>query len=236
MNTIVIDHVNKTIKKAPILRDVSMKLEGGRIYGLKGKNGSGKTMLMRAVCGLIIPNSGTVLINDEVLGKDISFPRSVGVLIENPSFINNYTGMKNLQVLASIQKRIGDEDIRQALEAVGLDPDDKRTYRKYSLGMKQRLGIAAAIMEKPEIVILDEPINALDESGAKLIRNILWDLKKSGSIIILACHDAEELEFLSDEIFVLEDGKIKAHVMVEQMPDNAEEEAEKEPAEEMVEK
>lgn len=231
MNTIVIDHVSKTIKKAPILKDVCMKLEGGKIYGLKGKNGSGKTMLMRAICGLIIPNSGTILINDEVLGKDISFPRSVGVLIENPSFINNYTGFKNLQVLASIQKQIGNDEIRQALQDVGLDPDDKRTYRKYSLGMKQRLGIAAAIMEKPAVVILDEPINALDESGAMLIRDILRDLKKQGSIIILACHDAEELEFLSDEIFVIEEGKIKSHIQV----DSAELESEQPETEVMAE-
>ena len=205
----------KNIKKVPILVDMNLELEGGKIYGLKGKNGSGKTMLMRAMSGLIVPTSGTIEINGEILGKDISFPRSVGILIENPAFISNYTGLKNLQVLASIQKRIGDEDIRRSIDEIGLIPDDKRTYKKYSLGMKQRLGIAAAVMENPEIVILDEPINALDESGAKLVRDILWKLRDNGSIIILACHDAEELQFLSDEIFTISEGKIIGHEVLE---------------------
>ena len=159
--------------------------------------------------------SGQISINDEVLGKDISFPRSIGVLIENPSFISNYTGLKNLQVLASIQKRIGNDEIKQAILEVGLDPEDKRTYKKYSLGMKQRLGIAAAIMEKPEIVILDEPINALDDTGAKLVRDILHKLRDEGSLVILACHDTEELEFLSDEIFTLSEGKMIGHDILE---------------------
>jgi len=212
---ISINALSKNIKKVTILDDISMELEGGKIYGLKGKNGSGKTMLMRAICGLIIPTGGTISINGELLGKDISFPRSVGILIENPAFISNYTGMKNLQVLASIQKRIGDADIRKTLEDVGLNPDDKRTYKKYSLGMKQRLGIAGAIMEKPDVVILDEPINALDESGALQVREILSELKLNGSVIILACHDAEELEFLSDEIYTISEGKIIGHSVLE---------------------
>ena len=154
-NKIVIKGLNKKIKGSPVLTDINLEFNGGKVYGLKGKNGSGKTMLMRAVSGLITADSGTVTINGEVLGKQISFPRSIGVLIENPAFISNYTGFKNLSVLASIQKRIGVDRIRQTLEEVGLDPDDKRTYRKYSLGMKQRLGIAAAVMEYPDIIILD---------------------------------------------------------------------------------
>jgi len=212
---IKIVNLNKTIKKAPILLEINMELDGGHIYGLKGKNGSGKTMLMREICGLIMPTSGQISINDELLGKDTSFPRSIGVLIENPSFISNYTGLKNLQVLASIQKRIGNDEIKQAILEVGLDPEDKRTYKKYSLGMKQRLGIAAAIMEKPEIVILDEPINALDDTGAKLVRDILHKLRDEGSLVILACHDTEELEFLSDEIFTLSEGKMIGHDILE---------------------
>ena len=208
---IKITHLSKNIKKAVILDDVNMELESGRIYGLKGKNGSGKTMLMRAICGLITPTNGTVEIDGKILGKDISFPESIGVLIENPSFISNYTGMKNLQVLASIQKRIGDEEIRNTLELVGLDPNDKRTFKKYSLGMKQRLGIAEAIMERPDIVILDEPINALDEAGAAMIREILHNLRNEGKLIILACHDTEELNFLADEIYEIAEGKIIGH-------------------------
>lgn len=204
---IELTNVSKTIKGTVVLDNINLRMESGKVYGLKGKNGSGKTMLMRAVCGLI-STDGTVNINGEILGKDISFPRSIGVLIENPSFISNYTGFKNLKVLASIQNRINDEDIKNALIKVQLDPDDKRTYRKYSLGMKQKLGIAAAVMENPDIIILDEPINALDEAGAKQVHKILEEQKSRGAIIIIACHDREELEMLSDEIIEISEGKI----------------------------
>ena len=205
---IKITYVNKTIKKAPILRDINLEFTGGKVYGLRGKNGSGKTMLMRAICGLITPDSGIIDINGKILGKDISFPESIGVLIENPAFIGNYTGFKNLKVLASIQNRIGDEQIRKALEDIGLDPDDKRTYRKYSLGMKQKLGIAAAVMENPDIIILDEPINALDDVSVEKVHDILEEQKKRGAVIIIACHDKEELDQLSDEIIEISDGRI----------------------------
>lgn len=166
-------NASKIIKKVKILDSINLTLDSGKIYGLKGKNGSGKTMIMRLICGLIKPTDGKVVIDGEELGKDIAFPRSVGVLIENPSFISEYTGAENLAMLASIKNSIGKDEINDVLTKVGLDPCDKRTYRKYSLGMKQRLGIAAAIMEKPDIVILDEPINALDESGASVVRDIL---------------------------------------------------------------
>lgn len=205
---IKITDVNKTIKKAPILRDINLEFTGGKVYGLRGKNGSGKTMFMRAICGLITPDSGIIDIDGKILGKDISFPESIGVLIENPSFIGNYTGFKNLKVLASIQNRIGDEQIRKALEDIGLDPDDKRTYRKYSLGMKQKLGIAAAVMENPDIIILDEPINALDDVSVEKVHDILEEQKKRGAVIIIACHDKEELDQLSDEIIEISDGRI----------------------------
>ena len=205
---IKITDVNKTIKKAPILRDINLEFTGGKVYGLRGKNGSGKTMLMRAICGLITPDSGIIDIDGKILGKDISFPESIGVLIENPSFIGNYTGFKNLKVLASIQNRIGDEQIRKALEDIGLDPDDKRTYRKYSLGMKQKLGIAAAVRKNPDIIILDEPINALDDVSVEKVHDILEEQKKRGAVIIIACHDKEELDQLSDEIIEISDGRI----------------------------
>ena len=205
---IKITDVNKTIKKAPILRDINLEFTGGKVYGLRGKNGSGKTMLMRAICGLITPDSGIIDIDGKILGKDISFPESIGVLIENPAFIGNYTGFKNLKVLASIQNRIGDEQIRKALEDIGLDSDDKRTYRKYSLGMKQKLGIAAAVMENPDIIILDEPINALDDVSVEKVHDILEEQKKRGAVIIIACHDKEELDQLSDEIIEISDGRI----------------------------
>lgn len=204
---IELKNVSKKIKGVSVLNDISLHFEGGKVYGLKGKNGCGKTMLMRAISGLI-KTEGEININGEILGKQISFPRSIGILIENPSFIPGYTGMKNLQILAAVQGKIKDEKIRQTLEMVGLEPDDKRTYRKYSLGMKQRLGIAAAIMEDPDIVILDEPINALDESGALLVREILKVQKDRGALVILACHDKEELEFLADEIYEMAEGKV----------------------------
>lgn len=211
MGTVVrLEDYCKSFKSAEVLKNINLTLESGKVIGLKGKNGSGKTMLMRAISGLILPTSGKVYINDKELGRHISFPPSIGILIENPSFISNYTGFKNLKILASIQNRISDDEIRDAIRKVGLDPDDKRTFKKYSLGMKQRLGIAAAIMERPDIVILDEPINALDEAG--LIKGLLDELKANGSLIIIACHDTEELNYLSDEIYEIYDGEITGHI------------------------
>ena len=213
MGTVVrLEDYCKSFKSAEVLKNINLTLESGKVIGLKGKNGSGKTMLMRAISGLILPTSGKVYINDKELGRQISFPPSIGILIENPSFISNYTGFKNLKILASIQNRISDDEIRDAIRKVGLDPDDKRTFKKYSLGMKQRLGIAAAIKERPDIVILDEPINALDEAGAGLIKGLLDELKANGSLIIIACHDTEELNYLSDEIYEIYDGEITGHI------------------------
>ena len=213
MGTVVrLEDYCKSFKSAEVLKNINLTLESGKVIGLKGKNGSGKTMLMRAISGLILPTSGKVYINDKELGRKITFTPSIGILIENPSFIINYTGFKNLKILASIQNRISDDEIRDAIRKVGLDPDDKRTFKKYSLGMKQRLGIAAAIMERPDIVILDEPINALDEAGAGLIKGLLDELKANGSLIIIACHDTEELNYLSDEIYEIYDGEITGHI------------------------
>lgn len=198
----------KIIRGVTILDHVNLVFESGKCYGLKGKNGSGKTMLMRAVSGLISPTEGKVVIDGETLGKEISFPRSIGALIENPAFIANYTGYKNLELLASIQHKIGKEEIRKAMLDVGLNPDDKRKYRKYSLGMKQKLGIASAFMENPDIIILDEPINAIDEAGVKNVKQMLNEAKERGAVIITACHDAEELQELSDEIIQISEGRI----------------------------
>ena len=206
---IELKNVSKKIKGIDILDDVSLRMESGKIYGFRGKNGSGKTMLMRAIAGLI-KVTGTVDIDGKILGKDEMFPPSIGILIENPSFVAEYTGLKNLEMLACIKNKIEIEDIIHAMEQVGLDPDDKRTYKKYSLGMKQKLGIAAAFMEKPDIIILDEPINALDEVGAKQVHKILEEQKKRGALIIIACHDKEELEMLSDEIIEIYEGRIVA--------------------------
>ena len=208
MTEIELRNIKKEIKGVPVLQNITLSLKGGKVYGLQGKNGSGKTMLMRAVCGLIQLTEGEIIINGETLHKEISFPRSVGALIETPSFLDGYTGFKNLRLLADIAGNISDMDLRDCLEKVGLNPDDKRIYKKYSLGMKQKLGIAAAIMGKPDIVILDEPINAIDEKGVENVKVIIRELKSNGSVVIVACHDREELEELSDVIIRISEGKI----------------------------
>lgn len=208
MSEIKIEDLSKSIKGALILDKVSITLTSGKIYGLRGKNGSGKTMLMRAIAGLLIPDTGSVIINGKTLHKDISFPESIGILIENPSFLPQYTGFKNLKLLAGLTGNISDDEIRTALERVGLDPEDKRIYRKYSLGMKQKLGIANAIMGEPDIIILDEPINALDEESVKKIKKVLLEIRDKDKLIIIACHDREELEYLSDIIYEIKDGSI----------------------------
>lgn len=208
MAVVKIENFKKVIKGTVILDNINIQFNGGMIYGLKGVNGSGKTMLMRAVAGLILPTEGHVFIDDKELGKDISFPPSIGMLLENPAFINYLTGIDNLRMIASIKGIITEEEIRNALIKVGLEPDDKRTFKKYSLGMKQRLGIAAAIMGSPEIVILDEPMNALDENAMGMVRGVLSELKENGSLVIIACHDTEELIQLADKVVRISEGKI----------------------------
>ncbi len=212
MSKIVVNEVSKSIYGVPIINSVSMTLVSGNVYGFQGINGSGKTMLMRLICGLIYPTKGEIVIDGKRLGKEITFPQSVGLLLENPAFLDSYTGFENLEMLASIKNIITREEIHDAITSVGLDPLDKRKYKKFSLGMKQRLGIAAAIMEKPDILILDEPTNSLDSSGVSLVKTILAKERERGAIIILACHDLPVLQDVSDEIFLLEQGKITEHL------------------------
>lgn len=202
-----LDHVSKQIKGSLVIDDVSLTFDPGRIYGLRGINGSGKTMLMRLICGLIRPTSGKICYDDMELGHDIFFPPDVGILLENPSFLDGYTGYQNLKMIADIQKIIGEKEIREILDKVGLDPTDKRKYKKYSLGMKQRLGIAAALMEQPDLVILDEPFNALDVDGVNMAANLIRNEKERGALVILACHDREQLDFLADEIIEISGGR-----------------------------
>ncbi len=198
--TMVLDHIN-------------LRLRGGRVYGFQGMNGCGKTMLMRMIAGLIYPTQGEVLVNGETLHGQNSFPESMGLLIENPQFLDGYSGYKNLELLAGIRGKIREEEIRQALGRVGLNPADSKKYRKYSLGMKQRLGIACAIMEHPELIILDEPFLSLDEDGIANTRRIIWEEKERGALILLACHDYEVLSDASDEIFRLTAGRIVRHMV-----------------------
>ena len=212
MSEIVVNEVSKSIYGVPIINSVSMTFVSGNVYGFQGINGSGKTMLMRLICGLIYPTKGEIVIDGKRLGKEITFPQSVGLLLEHPAFLDSYTGFENLEMLASIKNIITREEIHEAITSVGLDPLDKRKYKKFSLGMKQRLGIAAAIMEKPDILILDEPTNSLDSSGVSLVKTILAKERERGAIIILACHDLPVLQDVSDEIFLLEQGKITEHL------------------------
>lgn len=209
MNEIQIVNYTKEIKGRIVLDSVSLTFHPGRIYGLKGVNGSGKTMLLRAVCGLIYPTHGYVEIDGERLGKDISFPRSISALIESPAFLDNFTGYKNLEMIASLKEVATKEDIENALMEVGLDPHDTRTYRKYSLGMKQKLGLACCFMENPDIILLDEPFNALDEESVEKVKKIILKHKERGALIVLACHDGESLSSLSDEIYNIVEGRVK---------------------------
>ncbi|MFQ7115557.1 MAG: ATP-binding cassette domain-containing protein [Acutalibacteraceae bacterium] len=215
MMNIKISHVSKTIKNNPVIKDISMELQSGAVYGFKGINGSGKTMLMRLISGLIRPTHGEISMNGKILWKDISFPNSIGVFLENPAFLDAYSGFNNLKLLASIKSVASDEDIRNTLLRVGLDPDSNKKYKKYSLGMKQRLGIAAAIMEKPEIVILDEPTNSLDEDGVDLVKHIVRNEKERGALVVVSCHDEGILKGMSDEVFLLEQGRLIGHITEE---------------------
>lgn len=187
-----------------VLNDVNLELESGAVYGLLGKNGSGKTMLMRAICGLIRPTGGSIEIGGQIIGKDLSFPRSVGMILETPVFLPDKTGFENLRLLASIRGEIGPREIKAALERVGLDPEDPRKVKKYSLGMRQRLGIAQAVMEDPEVLILDEPFNGLDKTTAEDMRGLLLELRDRGKAILLASHNARDIEELCGWVYEMD--------------------------------
>lgn len=206
---ISIEHVTKKIKDATVLKDICLEMKGGTVYGLQGKNGSGKTMLMRAISGLIRPTSGRIVINGEQLHKNISIPRSIGLLLENPSLLPEYDASQKLKLLAKMQGGVPEDEIRQLIRDVGLEDAGHKKVEKYSLGMKQRLGIAAAILGSPDIILLDEPINAIDGEGVEEIRSLILSLKNEKRIIIVACHDKEEMNLLADEIVHLRDGRIE---------------------------
>ena len=211
---IEVHEYEKVISSNKLLSNINMSLSSGNIYGFQGKNGSGKTMLMRAISGLILPTSGYVEVDGKRIGKDIDFPQDIGVLIENPGFIGSYSGFKNLKLLASLKNKVKDEQICKLMKQLALDPNDEKKYRKYSLGMKQKLGIIAAIMEEPEIIILDEPFNALDEKSCEIVNEMLFKIKANNKIIIIACHDKEELFKIADVVYVIENGEVKKTIDV----------------------
>ena len=203
------EHISKTIRGREILSDVSLELHSGKVYGFVGRNGSGKTMLFRALSGLMGLTSGTVRWGDGVLKRDFAVLPNLGIVLEHVGLYPNLTGLENLRYLANIQKKCTQEDLRSVLERVGLDPGDKRTYGKYSLGMKQRLAIAQAIMEQPDVLMLDEPTNALDSEAVAQVRDIITQEKERGALVLLASHNYEDIRLLSDEVYRMENGRLR---------------------------
>lgn len=205
MTGIFAEHVCKSFGKEHVLRDVSLMVPSGSIVGIVGNNGSGKTVFMKCICGFLKPDSGTIRVNGKVVGKACDFPEDLGVIIETPGFLPNISGYQNLKILASLKGIIGKEEIRSVLCRVGLDPDMKKPVGKYSLGMRQRLGIAQAIMEDPKVLVLDEPFNGLDKNGVAQMRRLLGELKKQGKAILLASHNGQDIEMLCDEVHDMEE-------------------------------
>ena len=208
MDDIVIrvEGVYKRFGTDTVLKDVSRSFERGRIHGIVGNNGSGKTVLMKCICGFLIPTEGEVIVNGKRVGKDVDFPPGLGIIIETPGFLPNMTGVKNLEILASLNKKIGLEQIAAAIRRVGLDPLMKKPVGKYSLGMRQRLGIAQAIMEDPTLLILDEPLNGLDKHGVKEMRQLIKGLKEQGKTILLASHNQGDIDELCDTVCEMDAG------------------------------
>ncbi len=206
---IVVDHVFLTLKKTPILNDINVNFERGNIHGLIGRNGSGKTMLMKCICGFVNPTQGQITVDGKRIGKDCDFPDNTGIIIEMPGFIPYYSGYKNLVQLANLRKKATADDIQNAMQAVGLDPLLKRHVRKYSLGMRQRLGLAQAIMEDPDLLVLDEPMNGLDKDGVADMRRYLLALKERGKTILLASHSAEDIDVLCDTVCEMDKGRLQ---------------------------
>ena len=189
-----------------VLKNVSISFEKGQIHGIVGRNGSGKTVLFKCICGLMHPEEAVILVNGKRVGRDVDMPEDIGAIIEAPGFLPNYSGYKNLRFLANIRRKIGKEEILNVLKTVGLDPESRKHVGKYSLGMRQRLGIAQAIMEDPEILILDEPMNGLDNAGLQDIRALLLELKAQGKTILLASHNHEDIAALCDTVHEMDGG------------------------------
>ena len=206
---IEVNNVSLILQKNEILKDISMHFERGKIHGLIGRNGSGKTMLMKCICGFVKANSGEITVDGKRIGKDCDFPKNAGIIIETPGFIPYYSGYKNLKLLADLRGKISRDDIRKTMEKVGLNPDLKRHVRKYSLGMRQRLGLAQAIMENPDLLVLDEPMNGLDKEGVADMRKYLLDLKSQGKTILIASHSAEDIGILCDTVCEMDKGRLE---------------------------
>lgn len=208
MNVVEVNGLSLTLNKTEILKNISIDLKEGTIVGLVGRNGSGKTMLMKCICGFIQPTDGDIYVWGVHRNNRSDFPDNMGVIIETPGFVPYYSGFKNLKLLAGIKNLISDSEIKDCIRYVGLDPDSKKHVGKYSLGMRQRLGLAQAIMEKPNLLILDEPFNGLDVEGVEEMRNCLLELKKAGKTILIASHSKEDISVLCDEVYEMRHGEI----------------------------
>ena len=209
MDAIIVKNLTKKFKEATVLDNVNITFESGKVHGLIGRNGSGKTMLMKCICGIVPPTSGEIIVNEKRIGKDVDIPKSIGVIIETPGFIPNYSAYNNLKFLAALNNKIGKEEILDAINSVGLNPDDKKHVGKFSLGMRQRLGLAQAIMENPDLLILDEPMNGLDKDGVCDMREYLLALKEQGKTILIASHSAEDIDILCDTVCEMDKGKLE---------------------------
>ena len=205
---IILESVSKVINHTAVLDNISCQFTSGNIYGVVGRNGSGKTMLLRTIAGLLIPTSGSVIIDGKRLHKDISFPKNLGLIIEKPEFLSYLSGFENLKQIASIKKVASDDTIKEYMTLFALNPTSKHTMRKYSLGMKQKIGIIQALMENPDILVLDEPFNALDEQSVLLLRKILLQRKEEGKLIIITSHNKEDIETICNEVIFLKNGKL----------------------------
>lgn len=206
MNAISVMNLKMNFGEEQVLKGLSREFEAGKIHGIVGNNGSGKTVLMKCICGFLSPTEGRVVVDGRTIGKDVDFPENIGIIIETPGFLPGLTGIKNLKVLASLKRKIGDEEIRNVIRKVGLDPDLKKPVSKYSLGMRQRLGIAQAIMEDPSILILDEPFNGLDKNGVMQMRKLIKELREEGKTIILASHNQADIDELCDTVCEMDAG------------------------------
>lgn len=207
MDTMIeVRNVNKSFGEEHVLKDVSHGFRAGKIHGIVGNNGSGKTVLMKCICGFLKPDSGTILVAGKQVGKETDFPENIGIIIETPGFLPHLSGTQNLKILATLRRKANDHTIRAVLEQVGLDPDMKKPVGKYSLGMRQRLGFAQALMEDPEVLILDEPFNGLDKHGAQHIRGVIKGLRAKGKTVLLASHNQVDIDELCDTVCEMDAG------------------------------
>lgn len=209
---ISVKEVWKSFRNQDVLQNVNAEFEKGKIHGLVGRNGSGKTVLLKCICGLMEPTRGQISVNGRIVGKDVDFPQEIGFIIDTPGFLKNYSGYKNLKYLASIRGKATETDLRKFITLVGLDPDDKKAVGKYSMGMRQRLGVAQALMEEPDILILDEPMNGLDDHGAEDMHRLIKKLRQNGKTILLTSHNRYDIDELCDTVSEMDGGKLKAPV------------------------